>query len=216
MGLPVKTIVYYTANTQNPVFEQKIIDDLKKKVGNIPIVSVSQKPIDLGTNICVGQQPFSYTSEWKQLLIGLKAAKGRFCYTAEADCLYPEGYFDFTPPEDDMVYNYNHIWIVWKNHSGAYKKHSYCEGAQVCGREYWIDCLEPLLPDDWTPYTREEENSLVQKIFSKRKEFIGNPVISFKTDGAVSCRTTYDKDSKTDVIPYWGDINKLKKEFFYV
>jgi len=72
MDLSDRTIIYYTGCTEDPVFEQRIIDDLKKKAGDIPIISVSRKPIDLGTNICVGEKPVSYTSEWKQLLIGLK------------------------------------------------------------------------------------------------------------------------------------------------
>jgi len=207
-----KTIIYYTANTEDPVFEQRIRDDLKKKAGDIPIISVSRKPIDLGTNICVGEQPVSYTSEWKQLLIGLKAAKAKFCIAAEADCLYPSEYFAFTPVEEEMMYNYNNIYISWKYKNGLYKKTGYCEGAQICGREYWIKRLEPLLPEKWEPYTRDEENQLVRKIFTERKEFTGNPVISFKTRDGVSYRTTFI-NNKIKELPYWGTIEEVKKIF---
>lgn len=207
-----KTIVYYTANTENPVFEQRIRDDLVKKAGNIPIISVSHEPIDLGENICVGKQPFSYTSEWKQLLIGLKAAKTKFCIAAESDCLYPPDYFEFTPPEK-MMYNYNNIWMVWKHKGGFYKKHGYCEGAQICDREYWIERLEPLLPEKWEPYPRIMENILVGNIFPKRGEWTGNPVVSFKTRDGVSCRTTFDNKSKTREIPYWGSEDNIRKIF---
>lgn len=207
-----KTIIYYTANTEDPVFEQKIRDDLVKKAGNIPIISISRRPIDLGTNICVGEQPVSYTSEWKQLLIGLKTAKTKFCIAAEADCLYPPEYFTFTPPEEEMIYNYNNIYIVWKYKSGFYKKTGYCEGAQMCGREYWINRLEPLLPEKWEPYSRDEENALVKKIFSERREFTGDPVVSFKTRDGVSFRTTFIND-KIKELPYWGTIGEVKKIF---
>ena len=208
-----KTILYYTANQEHPEFEQLIIDDLKKKAGDIPIISVSRKPLDLGTNICVGEIPISYTSEWKQLLIGLKAAKTKFVIAAESDCLYPEDYFDFTPPEEDMMYNYNNIWMIWKRHNGFWKKRGYCEGAQMCGREYWIKQLEPLLPEEWKPYTRKEENDLVQKIFPSRKEWTGNPVISFKTGDGVSSRTTFVNE-KIREIEYWGNIKPLKDKYF--
>jgi hypothetical protein len=207
-----KTIIYYTANAEDPMFEQRIRDDLKKKAGDIPIVSVSRKPIDFGTNICVGEQPVSYTSEWKQLLIGLKAAKTKYVIAAEADCLYPSEYFTFTPPEEGMMYNYNNIYIIWKYKNGFYKKTGYCEGAQVCGREHWIKRLEPLLPDKWEPYARREENELVRKIFSERKEFTGNPVISFKTRDGVSYRTTFI-NNKIKELPYWGTIEEVKKIF---
>lgn len=208
-----RTIVYYTANTEDEAFEGRIREYLKKTAGDIPIISVSRKPIDLGTNICVGEVPVSYTSEWKQLLIGLKAAKTKYVIAAEADCIYPPEYFTFTPDSEEMMYNYNNIWMVWKRHNGFYKKYGYCEGAQMCGRDYWIKQLEPLLPEKWEPYTREEENELVKKIFPARKEWSGLPVISFKTGDGVSSRTTFNNKSKTKNIPYWGDLTKLKEIF---
>jgi len=209
-----RTIVYYTANAENPLFEERIREDLKKKAGDIPIVSVSRKPIDFGTNICVGEVPISYTSEWKQLLLGLKEAKTRLCIAAEADCLYPPEYFTMTPEEDDMMYNYNHIWIIWRRHRGAWRKYGYCEGAQMCGREYWIERLEPLLPKEWEPYTRLEENALVNKIFPDRKEYTGRPAISFKTGDGVSCRTTFSRKSRTNELEYWGGVKQLKEIYF--
>jgi len=208
-----KTVVYYSASDENPAFEQLIIEDLKKKAGDIQIISVTRKPLDLGTNICIGEVPISYTSEWKQLLIGLKAANTKFCIAVESDCLYPPEYFTFTPPEENMMYNYNNIWMVWKRHNGFWQKRGYCEGAQICGREYWIKRLEPLLPDNWEPYTRDRESKLVREIFPERKEFTGNPVISFKTGDGVSSRTTF-VNKKIKEIPYWGDIAPLKKKYF--
>jgi len=207
-----RTILYYSANREDPAFEKRITDDLKKKAGDIPIISVSHEPMDLGTNICVGKQPFCYTSEWKQVLIALKAARTTFCIAAESDCLYPPEYFSFTPPEENMMYNYINIWIVWKFKNGYWKKTGYCEGAQMCGREYWIKRLEPLLPEKWDPYTREEESALVRKMFPERKEWTGRPVISFKTRQGVSYRTTFI-NQKIKNIPYWGEINKLKEIF---
>jgi hypothetical protein len=205
-----KTIIYYTANTEDPFFEKRIRDDLLKKAGNIPIISVSRKPIDFGMNICVGEVPVSYTSEWKQLLLGLEAAKTKYVIAAEADCLYPPEYFEFTPPEEKMMYNYNNIYILWKFKNGFYKKTGYCEGAQICGREYWIERLKPLLPEKWEPYSRAEENSLVKKIFPERKEFTGWPVISFKTRDGVSYRTTFI-NNKVRELPYWGSVDEIKK-----
>lgn len=213
MNLINKTIIYYTSSQEPPEFEAKIIADLKEKAGNIPIISVSRKPLDLGINICVGEKPVSYTTEWKQLLLGLKKAKTKYVIAAESDCLYPPEYFSFTPTEERMMYNYNNLWIVWKNHNGFWKKTGYCEGAQICDRKYWIEKLEPLLPKDWTQYTRDEENALVKKIFPERKEFTGRPVISFKTGQGVSSRTTFINEKIRD-IPYWGNIADLKQKYF--
>jgi hypothetical protein len=102
--------------------------------------------------------------------------------------------------------------MVWKNHGGFWKKTGYCEGAQMCDREYWIERLEPLLPEKWEPYTRKEETALVQKIFPTRREWTGRPMISFKTGGGVSNRTTFINE-RIQEIDYWGEINKLKGKY---
>ena len=213
MDIMNKTIIYYSGNTEESGFEANIIADLKQKAGDIPIVSVTQIPLDLGTNICIGRRPFSYTTEWKQVLIALKASKTKFCIAAESDCIYPPEYFAFTPPEEKMMYNYDNIYLVWKFKNNYWRKTGSCEGAQICDREYWIKQLEPLLPEKWEPYTRKEETALVRKMFPERKKFTGNPMVTFKTRDGVSYRSTFISESKTKNIPYWGDIHKLKERF---
>ena len=91
------TIIYYSSNQEKPEFEQKIVDNLKKVAGDIPIISVTHVPMDLGTNFCVAEQPVCYSSEFRQILIGLKEAKTKWCIAAESDCLYPPEYFLHIP-----------------------------------------------------------------------------------------------------------------------
>ena len=212
-----KTIIYYSSSQEDLIFEQKIIDDLKKKAGDIQIISVTRKPLNFGTNICVGEVPVSYTNEWRQLLIGLKAAKTKFCIAAESDCLYPPEYFAFTPPEENMIYYYDNLWIVWRRHNGFWKKTGHCEGAEICGREYWLSRLEPIfgkdLGQDWKQKTRKWENDIIRTFFPECRLFDGNPIISFKTGQGVSNRTTFI-NKKIKNIPYWGDIATLKNKYF--
>jgi len=213
-----RTIIYYSACTELESFEQRIRDDLVKKAGDIPIISVTRKPIDLGTNICIGEKEVCYTNEWRQLLIGLKAADTKFCMTAEADCVYPPSYFNFTPPVEDMMHYYNNLWIVWKRHNGFYQKTGFCEGAEMCGRDYWIKQLSAILDkyagEGWESAGRRLETKMVTKFFGgKGLIFTGDPVISFKTGDGVSCRTTFIND-KIKEIPYWGDINTIKRAYF--
>ncbi|MCK9371413.1 hypothetical protein M0R04_15975 [Candidatus Dojkabacteria bacterium] len=49
------TIVYCSSNMEKEEFEGKIKENLVKVCGDLPIISVTQKPINLGTNICVGE-----------------------------------------------------------------------------------------------------------------------------------------------------------------
>ena len=48
------TLVYITSNRENEYFESKIIETMKESINGLPVVSVSQKPIDFGENICLG------------------------------------------------------------------------------------------------------------------------------------------------------------------
>ena len=81
------TIVYYTSNTENPVFEEKIRQILLADSQGLPIISVSQRPITFGTNICVGEVGRSSYNQWRQLQIGVQAAKSKYIALAESDFL---------------------------------------------------------------------------------------------------------------------------------
>lgn len=203
------TIIYYTSNREDVEFERKIIDNLKKQTKDIPIISVSQKPIDLGKNICIGDIGLSYLNEWKQLLIGLKEAKTEFCIATESDCLYPPDYFTFIPPVNNKVYRYDNVWAFWKKKSKFWKKASHCEGAQICGREYWIECLENMLKN-----YKGNDNKSARHTFSVIETWTGNPVITFKTGDGVSNKTGFILSSKVSVLPYWGKAIDIKKRMF--
>jgi len=214
------TIVYYTANKEKPEFEKKIIDSLIKNSGGLPIISVSQKPIDLGTNICVGELPWCDKSAFKQLLTGLKEVKTTFAIAAESDVIYPPEYFTFTPPLINEAYRYDNIWILhnWigPGTKGMYWKKAYSEGAQMCGVKHWIEKLEFNIDQ----FKTKKGGSGIQtpSVFKSQKKFSWgseNPVISFKTIGGLRkyCGTIKDNPPQKE-LPYWGDATKLREQFF--
>ena len=91
------SIIYCSSNREHPKFEQRIKDNILKVRGNLPIISVTQKPINFGKNICVGNVGVSGFNFFRQSLIACEEAKTKFVISAEADCLYPPGYFQFIP-----------------------------------------------------------------------------------------------------------------------
>jgi hypothetical protein len=106
------TIIYYTDNT----LEEGLLKFCQKKLLEAAdgkrIISISQKPIDFGENICVGDIGRSHLNLYKQILIGVEKAKTKYIALAEHDCLYVKEHFDYIPPVDDkFFYNVNH-WIV--------------------------------------------------------------------------------------------------------
>jgi len=200
------SIVYYTSNAEDPMFEKRVRDNISR-VTNLPIISVSQKPIGFGKNFCVGDIGKSYLNEWKQILIGLKLAKTRFCIAAESDCLYPPEYFTFVPLAEDLVYRYSNVWAYWKNRNKFWRKPK-CEGAQMCGREYWIERLESALASSNNP------NEISTRIFEKEGRWGGNPVITFLTGDGISTKTSMCKEPPVDKLPYWGTASEIRERMF--
>lgn len=205
-----KTVIYYTSNAEKPEFEAKIIECLKKNSGGLPIISVSRFPIDLGVNVCVGEKPICYSNSLRQILIGLKMAKTEFCIAAESDVLYPPEYFTFTPSEKDKVYRYDNLFVQFDGRNSFWRKKS-VEGAQMCGREYWIKCLEDMIENDsW-----EQQNynpALVFPEHSVRYYSGPNPVLYFKTRQGIGFKTGFIPGSVKE-IPYWGTLENVKKNY---
>lgn len=207
-----KTLIYYTANQEDPKFEQKIIDNLKKQAGDIPIISVSRKPIDLGKNICVGEKPICYSNSFKQLLIGLEEAKTDFCISAESDCLYPPEYFMFTPPLKDQVYRYSNVYVYFDRHVGLWMK-KFTEAGQMCGRKHWIKSIKKVLKGHkgWEPIPNKE----LPQIFDTENQFSWhgrNPILYFKTRKGIGFKTGFLPGSTLN-IPYWGTYFQIKERY---
>jgi hypothetical protein len=114
---------------------------------DIPIISVSQKPVSLGTNICVGEIGRSITSIFMQVLAGALAAETKYVAIAEQDNLYPKGCFSYRPPRDDTFY-YNLNFLILHHEGdlsglyGAYNGFRFSFSQLVCNRELLVKALK--------------------------------------------------------------------------
>ncbi len=209
------TIIYYTSNREEEEFENKIRQKLLEVSGDIPIISVSQKPIDFGKNICVGDVGASYLNLYRQIEIGCKEAKTSFVISAEADCLYPPDYFNFVPLNVNECYLYNNILILnsWDQY---YLKKDICFGAQITGREHYLKELSICLNGrpQWSRLKMYDPSVLW---FRHRWKLFGtkNPVISIKTGNGMN-KHTKTQGARRGRVPYWGSSTKLRKEMFRV
>jgi len=195
------SIVFYTANTEKESFENKVRENISK-VSDLPIISVSQKPIDFGTNICVGDIGQSYKNAFKQCLIGCKKATTPFVVMTEDDCLYPEGYFDFQPTDLNTIYTYDNVWLMWnrENRTHFYKHGTTC-GSIILGREFYISMLKDGMPNFFNPEL-------------KWQTFTGEPLINIKTRQGVSFGTTLQKGvNPVKSFPYWGNVEDVKRNY---
>jgi hypothetical protein len=204
-----KTVIYYTSNREDEEFEQQIRDDLVIKAGALPIISVSQQPIDLGWNICVGDVGHSYLNAFRQLLIGCQLAETPFVVMAEADCLYPpRGYFDFIPTHPNVIYSYDNVWIV-RNGKPTYRRKAQTHASVIYGREFLIKLIEESLAGlpQWSrtkvgfPFYQPEHR------FAPIHGELA--IVNIKTGNGVNGLRTGLMNDELDTLPYWGSATEL-------
>ena len=215
--VPTTTIIYYTSNREDPVFEGRIIRSLlHSSGGKLPVISVSQKPMALGTNICVGEVGISGFNALRQYQIGVKAAKTRFVCSAESDTISPQDYFRFVPPTDDTFYLASPFYVMIANgwiRNMFYEKipHEQC---LVANRDMLIDRMEDEFKgrDEWEDI---KAKASILTLTKNREMFpVHPPVVSIKTDRNMHKKTRVSWQSRCYELPgigtYSGVIRKYK------
>lgn len=220
------TVLYYTSNHEKPEFEQRIIENLQEACGNLPIISVSQKPLSLGKNICVGPVGLSYLNEWRQILIGAREVRTPYIVFAESDHLYPKEYFSFVPPREGL-YRYDNCWVVFKDitRAGSYRRKAFSDGAQIWDTNSVIKIHERFLAGkpQWFdgPYnTINEKGEDDEQILNVPFDFFSGTIacVQFKTgDGVSNSANVLNKpgeNNRKNNLPYWGHVNTLRAKYF--
>jgi len=215
----MKTIIYYTSNRENSAFEQKVIDGVNTVRGDVPVISVSQKPLDFGHNICVGDVGHTYFNAFRQLLIGAQAATTEWVVMAEADCFYPRtGYFDFAPADPETIYTYDNVWILWKKAGKDYfRRKEQTHASLIYHREYLIEILEKAF-DGKPEWSRDRKGPHSAVSFypagQKWTSFTGDAIVNVKTGDSMNYGTRLMDVKPETELPFWGGAVQLKKEIF--
>ena len=210
------TIIYYSSNREKPEFEKLVTDSILKIAGDIPIISVTHKPMDFGHNICVGDVGLSDYNIYRQMQIGCEEAKTKYVCTAESDCFYPPtGYFDFKPPENWTAGHYTNLYILWKgSHIFNQKAFSLC--GLYSNREYLLSrfprSLDANIP--WMPDYKPKH-----PLFHKWKEWTPFrdtiPIINCKTGDGMRLQTGVNTEGKPQKeLVYWGKAEEMEKRLW--
>ena len=211
------TIIYYTSNKENPKLEEKVKENILQNCGDLPIISVSHKPIEFGKNICVGDVGASGFNMFRQVQIACREATTKFVISAEADCLYPSDYFQFIPERDDVCYRNSNLYVMAHKRPILWKKEGGATHAQVVGREFYLEKLRQLFAGapEWSIEEKNfpKERWHYQDVFSRIKYYeTKNPVLQFKTSDSMRYHTTSDRIDRSE-IPYWGKALDLRKKY---
>jgi len=201
----VTTVIYYTSNREDETFVSKIVKKLCENCGEIPIISVSQKPINLGRNICVGDIGVSDGNAFKQILIGCERATTPFVTFAEADTLYPPEYFQYQPKELKR-YWFEDVYI-WYPHSRELQDSFFLKGRSDCGHMAGRELVIKLLKEG------KDRGMKYKGKYRPEKVQLENPIINIKTGDGMRPKTQTALNPVSS-LPYWGKARDLRKELF--
>lgn len=128
--IPSKGLLYYSDCRGDERILQAVRQQLQRAAGDLPIVSVTLKAVDLGHNIVLPLERGQLTM-FRQILTGLEALDTDVVFFVEHDVLYSPEHFTFTPPRRDLFYYNHHRWQVSAEDGRAV--HYRCgQTAQLC------------------------------------------------------------------------------------
>lgn len=139
-----KGIIYFSDNRPEPHILNMCHVLMAK--ANLPIVSVTLKPMNFGKNIVLPLER-GWETYFRQIITALENIDTDVVFFCEHDCLYPLSHFDFTPESaDKFYYNQNWVKIDW-----PYTKAVAWDADQVsglcCYRELALDWYKKKLQE---------------------------------------------------------------------
>ncbi len=207
------SVIYYTSNQEEESFEKKVREQILRACGNIPIVSVSQKPIDFGKNICVGDVGVSEFNALRQILIACENTDTDYVICTEADCLYAPDYFAYQPMGKNVYRNTN-TYIIGNKRDFYWKKNEGGLWSQIVNRYYYINRLRKLFDGEpeWDKTRKGFVKDKGEKLFDTMEYFeTKNPSISFKRNGMR--KFSHSDRTPIHVLPFWGYAKKLVETY---
>lgn len=225
---PNLTVVYYTASVLREPFFSNAQKQLTQAAGRLPIISISQKPLALGENICV-ELGRSYLNIYKQMLIGAKAAKTKYIAFAEDDTLYSAEHFrTYMPKDDEFAFDVSR-WSLytWSSPPVFSIKSRRSNSTLIAVRDLFIEAMEERFakfPDEsqiklknWAEPSRYESHLGVT--VRTGFEFSSDvPCITFSHPDAIGYDIQGELKAlgkmKAYEIPYWGRASDVMERFY--
>src|SRR3990167_1702688 len=220
------TVLYLTASEIKESFAVYQRTILLEAIGNYPLISVSRKPLDFGTNI-IDDGKRSLSNIYRQMLRAAKMATTEFVATAEDDCLYHSNHFTFFRPKpDEFAYDQNRFALFtwgepiysWRN------RKSNC--SLIAPRKLLIEALEERF-DKWpngTPanLTGELGRNMVDRnlgitLRKSVEAFAEVSVVQFNHDASSEDRQRSHRKKPGQIKVYdifhWGKASELVKHY---
>ncbi len=211
-----RAIVYYTDHHIDPDLMRACQKNLLKATGKqIPIISVSQKPIGFGKNICVGEKPRSNRSIYEQIMAGLQAAEPEsVIYLCEHDVAYNPSHFAHVPEIKERI-DYNQNRYYWAPGQREYlpARGKWPLSQLVAYREYLIERVQLVLDQPEPPSSELYRGIRTHKFKSERPNVDIRHGKNFSQDGRWK-KAYYNGTSELTVknIGHWGSPPHMLKK----
>lgn len=211
------TAVYYTADSLPEKFAEATHKQIRKAIGNIPLVVIHKDP----------HVERSQAGIYHQALQGAKQATTKYIACCEDDVLYSAEHFKFRPKDGHWGYNMN-SWnlYTWGEPMFTYKAPGGRRNLNglICERQMFIDHLEErfrLWPDDSKIDIRifgepgKYDNQLGTTPYPSQDFYINPPNIVFSHQTNLQfAGLGYRKavgQIRASSIPYWGEAATIRK-----
>ena len=218
-------IIYISSNREDPKFEGKIIssfsrtldglvDNAEIEMDDLPTYSVTQKPMGLDNNVCVGNVGVSGFNFCRQLQMVVELAKVDYVISCEADCLYSPDYFTFIPPKLDRVYRNTNNYVLPYKKDYWYRKDSQT-AFQVAGRDFLLNRLNYLLKDQpvWDTEMKNFPKEIGKPFLEEWDTFKTKyACFQIKTGDSMRKQTRHEKESIGE-LPYWGTAKEVREKY---
>ena len=207
-------VVYISSNREDEDFENRIIIDMLCKKGDLGLVSVTQKSMELGENYYVGDVGASGFNFCRQLQMAVKRSRADYVVSCEADCLYSPDYFKFIPKKLNRVYRNTNNYIIPYKKDVYWKKDSQT-AFQVAGRKFLLDRLDYLLygHPEWDTDMKNFPKEVGKKFLDKWSTFkTKDACLTIKT-GKGMRRHSHSSRKDVDKLPYWGYAKDIRKDY---
>lgn len=218
------TLMYITASEVPDCWLKFQLHHLLKSAKNFPIISVSRKPLSLGTNI-IDNGEKSYWNIYMQMLRAARLANTPYVAMVEDDTLYtPEHFTEFRPALDATSFDRSR-WslFAWESNPIFCLRQRVSNCSTIASRELLIEALEERR-QKWPNGAPNEkvgevgrskiEHKLGVTVRKSVEWYCSNPIVQLNhltgTDvgdyGRVNGKHLVKKHGqiKAIEIPYWG------------
>lgn len=224
------SILYYTANKEPEYFMKRIQDKLRETVGDTRIISVSQKPMEFGDNLCIGEVGMSLYNLYKQVLVAVREATTPYVAIAEDDTIYSKEHFEYRP--QTIAYDLNK-WSIFTWRPTVFSKRRDRRVMSMCTapREMLLNTLEERyrkypciesIPERiykyyWGEPGRFEDHLGISKVQTEKWE-CPIPSVTFFTEESLGFQGLGKRKAlgelQTEVLEPYGSVRSMYEAFY--